>query len=106
MPRVSFVHPEGETHEVEAADGSSVMRAALLGGVSGITADCGGEASCATCHVYVAEPWLERVGTPGPDEDDMLDFAECERQPNSRLSCQIKITEELDGLVLTLPESQ
>lgn len=106
MPKISFVHPGGESQEVEAADGSSVMRAALLGGVSGITADCGGEASCATCHVYVVESWLEQVGTPGPDEDDMLDFAACERQPNSRLSCQITINEELDGLVLGLPESQ
>lgn len=106
MPRIVFVRTEGESHEVEAAEGSSAMRAALIGGISGITADCGGEASCATCHVYVAEQWLDQVGTPGPDEDDMLDFVDCERQPNSRLSCQIKITEGLDGLVLNLPESQ
>ncbi|MER7010246.1 2Fe-2S iron-sulfur cluster-binding protein [Saccharopolyspora sp. NPDC000359] len=106
MPRIVFVRPEGESQEVEAAEGASAMRAALVGGVSGITADCGGEASCATCHVYVAEQWLDQVGGPGPDEDDMLDFAACQRQPNSRLSCQIRITDGLDGLVLTLPESQ
>ena len=106
MPRIVFVGSEGGSYEVEAAEGSSAMRAGLLGGVSGITADCGGEASCATCHVYVAESWREQVGGPGPDEDDMLDFAACERQPNSRLSCQIEITEGLDGLVLNLPELQ
>ena len=82
------------------------MRAALIAGVRGILAACGGEASCATCHVYVDESWLERVGEPGLDEDDMLEMTACERQPNSRLSCQICMSEELDGLVLNIPEEQ
>jgi 2Fe-2S ferredoxin len=106
MSRIVFVNPEGTAQEVDATDGSSAMRAALTGGVKGIDADCGGEASCATCHVYVEEQWLQRVGGPGLDEDDMLDFAACERRSNSRLSCQIRMDEDLDGLVLNLPESQ
>jgi 2Fe-2S ferredoxin len=106
MSKIVFVQHQGDAQEVEATDGSSAMRAALTGGVQGISADCGGEASCATCHVYVDEEWLQRVGEPGLDEDDMLEFTECERRPTSRLSCQIEISEDLDGLVLTLPESQ
>ncbi|MFD1211060.1 2Fe-2S iron-sulfur cluster-binding protein [Arthrobacter sp. GCM10027362] len=106
MSKILFVHPEGETQEVEAAEGSSAMRAALTGGVQGIAADCGGEASCATCHVYVGEEWADKVGGPGLDEDDMLEFTACERKPTSRLSCQIRIDRNLDGLVLNLPESQ
>lgn len=106
MSKIVFVHPDGETREVEAADGASAMRAALLGGVDGITADCGGEISCATCHVYVDEAWRERVGEPGLDEEDMLEFTACERTAGSRLSCQIQVDAELDGLVLRLPESQ
>lgn len=106
MTRIVFVPAEGSPLEVEATDGSSAMRAALTGGVQGIFADCGGEASCATCHVYVDDQWLQKVGGPGLDEDDMLEFTDCERRPNSRLSCQIEISEDLDGLVLTLPESQ
>ena len=106
MSKIVFVHPDGAAREVEATDGSSAMRAALLGGVDGITADCGGEVSCATCHVYVDEAWRERVGEPGLDEADMLEFTACERKAGSRLSCQIRVGEELDGLVLRLPESQ
>lgn len=106
MPKIVFVRPEGEIKEVDAAEGSSAMRAALLGGVEGIVADCGGEASCATCHVFVDLAWTERVGEPGLDEDDMLEFTACERKPNSRLSCQITVSDELNGLVLNLPEEQ
>lgn len=106
MSKVTFIQPGGEPREVEAAEGSSAMRAALTGGVTGIDADCGGEASCATCHVYVSEEWLDKVGEPGLDEEDMLEFTACERKPNSRLSCQIRVDEDLDGLVLSLPESQ
>lgn len=106
MPKIVFVRPNGDTKEVDAAEGSSAMRAALLGGVEGIVADCGGEASCATCHVFVDAAWTGRVGEPGLDEDDMLEFTACARQPNSRLSCQIRVDDELDGLVLNLPEEQ
>lgn len=106
MTKVIFNHPGGDSRQVEAADGSSAMRAALTNGVHGIVADCGGEASCATCHVYVAEQWLSEVGEPNLDEEDMLEFTACERLPNSRLSCQIRVNADLDGLVLTIPEEQ
>lgn len=106
MSKIRFVQHEGEIQEIEAAEGSSAMRAALTGGVRGIAADCGGEASCATCHVYVDASWIDKVGEPGPDEDDMLEFTTCERRPNSRLSCQIRVDQDLDGLILNLPESQ
>ncbi len=106
MPKLTFVSAEGEAHEVDADTGSSAMRAALLNGVRGISADCGGEASCATCHVYVDEGWVDKVGEPGLDEDDMLEVTACPRQPNSRLSCQIRVSDDLDGLVLALPEEQ
>lgn len=106
MPRVVYVSAAGEQTAVEADDGTSAMRAALISGVRGILADCGGEAACATCHVYVDEQWVEKVGEPGLDEDDMLDVTACERSDKSRLSCQIEVTDELDGLVLNLPEEQ
>ncbi|MFP3398040.1 2Fe-2S iron-sulfur cluster-binding protein [Brevibacterium sp. SIMBA_078] len=106
MPRVVYVSPDGGQTAVEAEGGTSAMRAALIGGVRGILADCGGEAACATCHVYVDEAWTEKVGEPGLDEDDMLDVTACERGANSRLSCQIDVTDDLDGLVLNLPEEQ
>lgn len=106
MTKVIFSQPGGEISEVEAEEGSSAMRTALMNGVQGILAECGGEAACATCHVYVAEEWFERTGGPGLDEEDMLEFTESERRPNSRLSCQINITSELAGLQLTIPEEQ
>lgn len=106
MPQVSFVRADGSLEQADAQIGESAMRAAVTGGVEGILAECGGEASCATCHVYVQEDWATKVGDVGPDEDDMLDFAESPRKLNSRLSCQIAIVEELDGLVLHIPESQ
>lgn len=106
MTKVMFVDANGSTQEVETEEGSSVMRTALLGGIQGIVADCGGEASCATCHVYVDDVWADKTGEPSLDEEDMLEFTESERKDTSRLSCQIEITEELDGLIVHLPESQ
>lgn len=106
MPEVSFVKPDGTERKVDAPVGGSAMRAAVTGGVSGIVAECGGEASCATCHVYVDHEWLAQTGEVGLDEEDMLEFTESPCQSNSRLSCQIEINEELDGLVLYVPEEQ
>lgn len=106
MSTITYVSHDGQTRAVEASDGISVMQAALSNGISGIEADCGGAASCATCHVYVDQEWLERVGGPGEDESDMLDCTASERRANSRLSCQIEISPKLDGLVVHLPESQ
>jgi ferredoxin, 2Fe-2S len=106
MPSITFIHPDGRSESVKAETGASAMLAALTHGVDGIVAECGGNAVCATCHVYVDEVWLEKLAPRTADEDDLLDGAAAERRPNSRLSCQIKITADLDGLVLRLPDRQ
>jgi 2Fe-2S ferredoxin len=106
MPTITFIHPDHRTERVEAEIGNSAMRAAVLHGLDGIVAECGGSALCATCHVYVDENWIGRLAAVGDDEDALLDGTASERQANSRLSCQIKITPELDGLVLRLPGRQ
>lgn len=106
MSTITYVNHDGQTRSIDASDGISVMQAALSNGISGIEADCGGAASCATCHVYVDQKWAELVGGPGEDENDMLDCTASERRANSRLSCQIEISSKLDGLVVYLPESQ
>ncbi len=105
MPSVTFIEHNGTVHRVEAAVGASAMEAAVRNQVPGIEAECGGACACATCHVYVEDAWREKVGDPGSMEEDMLDFASDVR-PSSRLSCQIKLTADLDGLVLRTPEHQ
>ncbi len=105
MPLVKFISHSGEENEVHVAPGTTVMHAAVDNGISGILADCGGACSCATCHCFVDEAWLAKVGEPDEVEAQMLDFV-LDPQPNSRLSCQIKVSDELDGLVVLLPESQ
>jgi 2Fe-2S ferredoxin len=106
MPRITFVSAGGEEVMVDASDGDSVMQVALAGNVDGIIAECGGSMMCATCHVYVAEDWSQKVGAASNDERAMLDFAASEVKETSRLSCQIKITDDLDGLMVHLPEAQ
>lgn len=105
MPQVTFVSHDGTVTEVQAEPGVSVMQAALDNGVDGIIAECGGACSCATCHCYVDEAWMAKVGEPSEIEKDML---ECVLEPkeNSRLSCQITVSDELDGIVVNVPESQ
>ena len=105
MAKITYIEHDGTKHEVEADEGLTVMEAAIKNMVPGIDADCGGACACATCHVYVDESWQEKTGTADPMEESMLDFAQ-EKQENSRLSCQIKITEDLDGLTVKLPEFQ
>lgn len=105
MPKITYIEHNGTSHEVDAEVGTTLMNAALDNLVPGIDADCGGECSCATCHVMVEGDWMAKVGQPGETEESMLDLNP-ERQPNSRLSCQIAVTEELDGLVVNLPEFQ
>ncbi len=105
MPKIRFVAHTGHEYETEAQVGQSVMQAALNGMVPGIIADCGGNCSCATCHVYVDTPWAERIRPPSREEGDMIECA-LHTRPTSRLSCQIGVTAELDGLVVGLPESQ
>ncbi|MBO0711540.1 MAG: 2Fe-2S iron-sulfur cluster binding domain-containing protein [Acetobacteraceae bacterium] len=107
MPKVTYIEYDGTPHEVEVPEGTSVMRGAVDNNVPGIDADCGGECACATCHVYVEPEWLDQTGLPEPgsQEASMLSFAAV-AQPNSRLSCQIKMRTELDGLTVKMPEGQ
>jgi 2Fe-2S ferredoxin len=105
MPQVTYIEHDGTEHRVEVEEGLSVMRGAVDNGVPGIDADCGGQCACATCHVFVDEAWLARTGVPDEQEGSMLSFA-ATALPNSRLSCQIAVTGELDGLVVRLPEAQ
>ena len=105
MPKITFIEHDGTPHTVEIAVGKSVMQAAVENNVPGIDADCGGECACATCHVYVDEAWRETIGPPLDMEQSMLDFAE-NVEPSSRLSCQVKVSDALDGLIVRLPASQ
>ncbi|MCG8441353.1 MAG: 2Fe-2S iron-sulfur cluster-binding protein [Caulobacterales bacterium] len=105
MPKVTYIAYDGAETTIDGEASLSVMENALKNNIAGIDADCGGACACATCHVYVDPAWREKVGGPSDMESDMLDFAS-ERRENSRLSCQIELTDELDGLVVRLPESQ
>ena len=105
MPKITYISQSGEEHSVETSVGMTVMRAAIANGVPGIDADCGGSCACATCHVYVDDAWAGKIKPPESAESDMLDFV-LDREPNSRLSCQIEVTAELDGLVVRTPASQ
>jgi 2Fe-2S ferredoxin len=105
MPKVTYIEHDGTHHEIEVPVGDSVMRGAVYNGVPGIDADCGGECACATCHVYVAPAWLAHTGEQGEMERSMLSFGASTRD-NSRLACQIRVTEALDGLVVNLPDGQ
>lgn len=105
MAKITYVDHEGTERVVEATNGESVMEAAIKNSIPGIDADCGGACACATCHVYVDEAFMEKVGSPEDMEQSMLDFAE-NVQSNSRLSCQISVRDDLDGLKVTTPESQ
>ena len=105
MAKITFIQPDGARLEVSAEPGLTVMEAAKLNNVPGIEAECGGACACATCHVYIDAAWREKVGKPADMEEDMLDFAFDVRE-ESRLACQIKVTGELDGLVVTTPEKQ
>lgn len=105
MVNILFIEHDGTEHPVAVEPGGSVMLAAVTSGVPGIDADCGGACSCATCHVYVNEEWLDKVGAINPMEEAMLSLSS-DRHANSRLSCQITTTEELDGLVVRTPEFQ
>jgi 2Fe-2S ferredoxin len=106
MPTVTYIEYDGTTRSVDVPVDGSVMEGAINNGVEGIIGECGGGLACATCHCYVDEAWLDKVGEPSEAESDMLEAASSERKPNSRLSCQINVTNDLDGLVVRLPETQ
>ena len=101
-----FEHQQSEGTTITAKPGTSLMKAALAGGIEGIAADCGGTLTCATCHVMVREPWLSQLPSAKQDERGMLDFAACSPQSNSRLACQIELTPALNGMQVDLPQSQ
>ena len=105
MVKVIYINAKGEKRELEAQPGQTAMEVARNAGIEEIYAECGGACACATCHVYVAKEWADKLPSPEPMESDMLDFA-VDPRPTSRLSCQIKLTGDLDGLVLELPVSQ
>lgn len=105
MVRVNFVQADGSEHALDLSEGTSVMEGAVKGGIDGIDADCGGAVSCATCHVHVPAEWYARLAPPSHDESDMLGFA-VEADETSRLSCQIVLSPELDGLVVQIPATQ
>lgn len=106
MPAIVFHSPDGSSRTVEVADGASVMHAALDQNIIGVIGECGGSMMCATCHVYVRAPWLDKLAPVDATEDAMLTMTAGERRPNSRLSCQIVMRVGLDGIVVELPEKQ
>jgi 2Fe-2S ferredoxin len=105
MAKIKYVEFNGKEHLLEVAPGFSVMQGAVANNVRGIIAECGGNCSCATCHVYVDDAWLDRLDKKSEFEAELLE-AVCDPRPNSRLGCQIRVTEELDGLVVRVPAKQ
>ena len=105
MPKITFIQPDGAEQTVEIAVGWSVMEGAVRSLVPGIDADCGGACACATCHVYVDPAWAAALPAKAEMEETMLDFAQ-DAQPTSRLSCQLRVTSDMDGLIVRVPPSQ
>jgi 2Fe-2S ferredoxin len=105
MPKITYIEHGGKSHTIEVSNGLSVMEGAVQKNIPGIDADCGGSMACATCHVYVKEEWFNKLPKKEDGEEDMLDMA-FEPKKNSRLSCQLMVSEQLDGLVVDLPEKQ
>ena len=105
MPKITYIENNGKSHTIEVANGLSVMEGAVQNNIPGIDADCGGSMACATCHVYVKEEWFNKLPKKEDGEEDMLDMA-FEPKKNSRLSCQLMVSDQIDGLVVNLPEKQ
>jgi 2Fe-2S ferredoxin len=105
MPKITFIEYDGTVHDVEAEPGETVMEAAMRSSIASIVAECGGSCTCATCHVYVDEAWLPKTGERSLEEDEQLDNA-YDVRANSRLSCQIKMSDELDGITVRTPSYQ
>ena len=105
MAKSKYIEHGGKEHEIDVPNGLTVMEGAIKNNIPGIDADCGGACACATCHVYVSKDWIEKLNPKEDTEEDMLDFA-FDVKENSRLSCQISVSDELDGLIVSLPEKQ
>ncbi len=106
MPKVTFIRPNGETTVVDGADGTSIMQTAVSAGITEVVAECGGTLACATCHVYVHDGPIDSLPEASSDEEEMLDFTACPREPTSRLSCQLPLSPQTDGLVVRVPPEQ
>lgn len=106
MSNVTYIEHNGTKHQVDVPDGNSVMQGAFDNMIEGIVGECGGGLACATCHCYVEDAWIDKVGPASEMEQQMLEFSASETKPSSRLSCQISVSEALDGLVVHLPEAQ
>jgi ferredoxin, 2Fe-2S len=106
MPKITYVAPDLSQQTLDLPVGTTVMRGAVDNDVDGIIGQCGGYAQCGTCHVFIEADSVDQLRPIEPDEDDMLDLTACTRRPNSRLGCQLEVTEALDGLVVHLPERQ
>jgi 2Fe-2S ferredoxin len=105
MTKITYVEHNGKSHTIDVENGLSVMEGAVQNNIDGIDADCGGSMACATCHVYVKEEWLDKLTTKEDGEEDMLDMA-FEPKQNSRLSCQLTVSDDLDGLIVNIPSKQ
>ena len=105
MSKITYIEHNGKAHTIDVANGLTVMEGAVQNNIPGIDADCGGSMACATCHVYVKEEWFNKLPKKEDGEEDMLDMA-FEPKTNSRLSCQLMVSEQIDGLVVNLPEKQ
>jgi 2Fe-2S ferredoxin len=106
MALITFIEPNGTGHRTEIPNNGSLMQGAIHQNIPGIVAECGGSCVCATCHVYISPEWVDRIDPPSANELEMLECTNAERQTGSRLSCQIKVTEALSGLVVMLPATQ
>ncbi|MBT00799.1 MAG: (2Fe-2S)-binding protein [Oceanospirillaceae bacterium] len=106
MSKVTYIDFAGNTTELDLANGMTLMQGALMNGLDGIEGECSGSCACATCHCYVDEAYLGKLPEISENEDELLDSTVSERLPNSRLSCQIRMSDELDGIVVRLPEEQ
>ncbi|EMQ99482.1 2Fe-2S iron-sulfur cluster-binding protein [Paeniglutamicibacter gangotriensis] len=106
MPTITFTQPTGEATEIAVAEGTSLMRAAVTNGVEGIVGECGGQAMCATCHIYVRPEFADQLPPISDDEDEMLDCTTAERTDASRLGCQVKMTDQLSSIVVDVPSDQ
>ncbi len=106
MPRITYKQHDGTEHVVEVEPGTSVMQGALNNGISGVVAECGGSMACATCHVYVDDAWLDRLPEADEMENQMLDCVAAERRANSRLGCQVNVSDEVSGMIIRIPETQ
>ena len=105
MAKITYITSDAKVHEIDVSNGLTIMEGAVQNDIPGIDADCGGGMACATCHVYVKEEWFDRINKKSEGEDDMLDQA-FEPKKNSRLSCQIIVSDDLDGLIVEMPEKQ